>query len=94
MSPPLRLVLATCSREYFVKKLWTELRDAAGIPSGKRYGWHSFRRAFANALRDVPLRELKDLGGWKSERTVVAVYLRPDEQAQRTALARLAANGQ
>jgi hypothetical protein len=45
-------------------------------------------------LRDVPLRELKDLGGWKSERTVVAVYLRPDEQAQRTALARLAANGQ
>jgi hypothetical protein len=28
-----------CSREYFVKKLWTELRDAAGIPSGKRYGW-------------------------------------------------------
>ena len=83
-----------CSREYFVKKLWTELRDAAGIPSGKRYGWHSFRRAFANALRDVPLRELKDLGGWKSERTVVSVYLRPDEQAQRTALARLAANGQ
>jgi hypothetical protein len=51
-------------------------------------------RAFSNALRDVPLRELKDLGGWKSERTVVAVYLRPDEQAQRTALARLAANGQ
>jgi hypothetical protein len=38
--------------------------------------------------------ELKDLGGWKSERTVVAVYLPPDEQAQRTALARLAANGQ
>jgi hypothetical protein len=37
---------------------------------------------------------LKDLGGWKSERTVVSVYLRPDEQAQRTALARLAANGQ
>jgi integrase len=83
-----------CSREYFVKKIWTELRQAAGIPSGKRYGWHSFRRAFANALRDVPLRELKDLGGWKSERTVVAVYLRPDEQAQRTALGKLASNGQ
>jgi hypothetical protein len=49
---------------------------------------------FANALRDVPLRELKDLGGWKSERTVVAVYLRPDEQAQRTALGKLATNGQ
>jgi integrase len=58
------------------------------------HGWHSFRRAFANALRDVPLRELKDLGGWKSELTVVAVYLRLDEQAQRTALTKLAANGQ
>jgi len=65
-----------------------------GFQALKRYGWHSFRRAFANALRDVPLRELKDLGGWKSERTVVAVYLRPDEQAQRTALGKLASNGQ
>lgn len=77
------------SREYVVKELWPALREAAGIPRGERYGWHSFRRAFANALRDVPLRELKDLGGWKNQNTVVAVYLRPDEDAQRTALTKL-----
>jgi len=78
-------------REYAVRELWPALREAAGVPTGERYGWHSFRRAFANALRDVPLRELKDLGGWKTQATVVAVYLRPDENAQRSALAKLAA---
>jgi len=77
-------------RECAVQELWPALRDSAGIPGGERYGWHSFRRAFANALRDVPLRELKDLGGWKNQATVVAVYLRPDENAQRSALAKLA----
>jgi len=46
--------------------------------------------AFANALRDVPLCELKDLGGWKSAATIVRVYLQPDQQVQRTALGRLA----
>jgi len=33
----------------------------------------------------------KTLGGWKIQATVVAVYLRPDENAQRSALAKLAA---
>ena len=70
-----------------VQKLWRKVAKAATIPRGERYGWHSFRRA--NALRDVPLRELKDLGGWKWAATIVKVYLQPDEQAQRTALGRL-----
>jgi integrase len=78
-----------------VQKLWANLRDTAGIPSGKGYGWHSFRRNFANALRDVPMREAKDLGGWKSTHTLMEIYLQPDEQAQRTALGKLAtSNGQ
>jgi len=51
--------------------------------------WHSFRRAFANTLRDVSLRDLKDLGGWKSTRTVVQVYQQPSEDAQRRGLAAL-----
>ena len=78
-----------------VQKLWRVLSVAAKIPRGQGYGWHSFRRAFANALRDVPLKELKDLGGWKSEKTLITVYLQPDEQAQRSALTKLvpAANG-
>ena len=76
-----------------LQKVWRSIATAAGIPRGEGYGWHSFRRAFANALRNVPLRELKDLGGWKSAHTIVKVYLQPDEQAQRTALGKLASNG-
>lgn len=65
---------------------WKRIAERAGIPKGQRYGWHSFRRAFANNLRDVALRDLKDLGGWKSARTVVQVYQQPSEEAQRRGL--------
>jgi hypothetical protein len=82
------------SRKPDVQKLWNTVAKAASIPRGKGYGWHWFRRAFANAFRNVALRELKDLGGWKSEKTLITVYLQPDEQAQRIALGKLvAANG-
>jgi integrase len=74
-------------------KLWRRIADAAGIALGDRMGTHSFRRAFANRLRDVNLRDLKDLGGWKTEKTVVSVYLQPDEDSQRAALARLTSPG-
>lgn len=66
--------------------LWKRLAVRAGLPSGERYGWHSCRRAFANRLRKAPLRDLQDLGGWKTAQTVLTVYLRPDEAAQREAL--------
>lgn len=66
--------------------LWRAIADAAGLPKGVRLGTHSFRRAFANRLRNVSLRELKDLGGWKTQETVVSVYLQPDQEAQRRAL--------
>ena len=69
--------------------LWRQIADAAGIQEGSRIGMHSFRKAFANRLRDVPLRELKDLGGWKTEQTVIGTYLQPDPEAQRAALDRL-----
>lgn len=72
-----------------VSKLWTALATTAKVPKGEGYGWHAFRRAFANTLRDVPLRELKDLGGWKTEKTVVSTYLQPDEDAQRRGLSAL-----
>lgn len=69
--------------------LWRSIANAAGIAAGSRMGTHSFRRAFANRLRDVPLRDLKDAGGWKATKTVTDVYLQPDLDAQRTALERL-----
>jgi integrase len=70
-------------------RLWRLIADASGIKAGSRFGTHSFRRAFANRLRDVPLRDLKDLGGWKTQKTVVDTYQQPDQDAQRTALERL-----
>jgi integrase len=69
--------------------LWESSARPAGIAIGSRIGMHAFRRAFANRLRDVPLRDLKDLGGWKSSQTVVGTYQQPDQDAQRAALERL-----
>jgi len=69
-----------------VVNLWKRLAPKANIPTGERYGWHSFRRAFANNLRNVALKDLQNLGGWTTERTVVAVYQQPDPAAQRRAL--------
>jgi integrase len=62
-------------------KLWRKVADAAGITVGSRLGTHSFRRAFANRLRNVPLRDPKDLGGWKTEKTVIVTYLQPDQDS-------------
>jgi integrase len=69
-----------------IQKLWARLAVTADVPSGQRYGWHSFRRAFANRHRSAPLRDLQDLGGWKTHQTLLSVYLRPDEDAQRAVL--------
>ena len=69
-------------------KVWKRLAGAAKLPVGQRYGWHSFRRAFSNRLHrsGAPFRDLQDLGGWKSPKTLTEVYLLPDEEAQRRAL--------
>jgi integrase len=52
-------------------KLCRQIAGAAGIKAGSRLGTHAFRRSFAGRLRDVPISELKELGGWKTEKTVI-----------------------
>ena len=66
--------------------LWKRLARSAGIPGGQRFGWHSLRRKFGSDLRKTNLRDLCDLGGWKSIQTVLTCYVRSDEAAQRDAL--------
>lgn len=66
--------------------LWKRLAKSAGIPEGQRFGWHSLRRKFGSDLRETNLRDLCDLGGWKSIQTVLTCYVRPDEAAQRKVL--------
>ncbi len=69
-----------------VFNLWKRIAAKAELPSGQRFGWHSLRRKFATELRHTNLRDLCDLGGWKSIQTLLSCYVRPDEDSQRTAL--------
>ncbi|MBA3559533.1 MAG: tyrosine-type recombinase/integrase [Gemmatimonadaceae bacterium] len=78
------------------RHLWTRLAERAGLPLGQRYGWHSLRRKFANELKEVPLRDLAALGGWKNPNTLLMCYQVGDPETQRAALAsrkKLSANG-
>jgi integrase len=85
--PAARDATAPLSRDA-VANLWKRLAVKAQLPAGERYGWHSCRRAFANRFRRAPLRDLQDLGGWKTSATLMTVYLRADETAQREVLER------
>lgn len=66
--------------------LWKRIATGAGIPKGERYGWHSLRRKFASELRHVALKDLGDLGGWKSATTILTCYVQSSQEAQREAL--------
>ncbi len=57
--------------------------DSVGLPS---LGWHSIRRKFATELKDVPLRDLCALGGWKDPKTVLTCYQVPDQEGMRASL--------
>jgi len=49
-------------------------------------GWHSLRRKFATEMKDTPLRDLCELGGWKSPQTVLTCYQQPDQDTMRRSL--------
>jgi hypothetical protein len=50
-------------------------------------GFHSVRRKFASELKEMPLRDLAHLGGWKNPQTVLAVCQQPSIELQRRGLA-------
>jgi hypothetical protein len=65
---------------------WEEARTRAGLAHISRLGWHALRRKFASELKRTPLRDLCELGGWKSPSTVLKCYQQPDEATMRDAL--------
>ena len=67
---------------------WRGAAKLAGLPEGKRLGWHALRRKFATELKDAPLRDLCYLGGCKEPTTVLTCYQHPDQETQRNALER------
>ena len=75
-----------CSR-HLVRDWWERGSKLAGLPQGQRLGWHSLRRKFATEMKQAPLKDLCQLGGWKSAQTVLTCYQQPDEVTQRQALA-------
>jgi hypothetical protein len=44
------------------------------------------RRKFATELKDLPLKDLCYLGGWKDPKTLLTCYQQPDEEGMRRAL--------
>lgn len=49
--------------------------DAAGLRHLRKAGFHCFRRKFASELKDVPLKDLMALGGWRNPKTVIQVLM-------------------
>ncbi|MFZ5625225.1 MAG: tyrosine-type recombinase/integrase [Gemmatimonadota bacterium] len=66
---------------------WLRAEGLAKLEHDERWGWHSLRRKFATELKDIPLKDLCDLGGWKSPQTILACYQESDEDTMRRALA-------
>ncbi len=63
------------------------MMDAAGLSHLRNAGFHCFRRKFASELKDVPLKDLMALGGWKDPKTVIQCYQQADLGRMRDALA-------
>ena len=65
---------------------WSKAQILAGLDPVPGRGWHSLRRKFASDLMDQPLKVLCALGGWKTAKTVLECYQRPDAGQLRKAL--------
>ena len=65
---------------------WSKAQILAGLEPMPGRGWHSLRRKFASDLMDQPLKVLCALGGWKTAKTVLECYQRPDAGQLRKAL--------
>lgn len=70
-----------------VRTWWNRLETLAGITPEPGRGWHSLRRKFATELKHTPLRDLAQLGGWKSAQTILKCYQRAEDATLRNALA-------
>jgi integrase len=60
----------------------------AGVDLAPRARWHGLRRKFATEMKDLPLKDLCYLGGWKDPKTLLTCYQQPDEELMRRALLR------
>ena len=76
-----------CSR-HLMTNWWKKAEQLAGLEPVEGRGWHSLRRKFATELKNEPLKDLCQLGGWKDPQTVLKCYQTADEESMREALFR------
>jgi integrase len=60
-----------CSR-HLMRDWWRRAEWKAGLEHVEGMGWHSLRRKFATELKEIPLKDLCHLGGWKNPQTVLS----------------------
>lgn len=72
-------------RAELLRSWWKRAEGLAGVDW---LGWHGLRKKFATELRQEPLRDICDLGGWKNPETVVQCYQQSNEAGLRAALKR------
>ena len=77
---------SACMSRSLARNWWNRAQRLAGLTPKRGRGWHSLRRKFASDLMDQPLKVLCELGGWKTAKTVLRCYQRPDEGQLRKAL--------
>ncbi|MCC7134733.1 MAG: tyrosine-type recombinase/integrase [Gemmatimonadales bacterium] len=65
-------------RHLFDKWL-TVAEKAAGLPKLHGGLWHPYRRAWATARKDLPLKDVAAAGGWKDVETLL-MYQQPDKE--------------
>jgi integrase len=75
-----------CSR-HLVRDWWRRAEELTGLEHVPGLGWHGLRRKFATELKQVSLKDLAQLGGWKDPQTILKCYQSADEESMRAALA-------
>lgn len=73
-------------RKDLMTSWWKRAERLADLEPVRWLGWHSLRRMFANERKNVSLRLLSDLGGWKEPSTIVKCYQRSSMDEMRAAL--------
>ena len=54
--------------------------ELAGLPKQDGSLWHAFRRKWATERKGLPNVDVAAAGGWKTPRTLVEIYQRPDSE--------------
>jgi integrase len=65
---------------------WKKAERLAELAPKRGRGWHSIRRKFASDLKQIPLKTLQKLGGWRTHQTILMCYQDADEDEMREAL--------